>query len=209
MSGSSEIRVLQETNAARRFSRRELARILLAAAPAMSLSSFSLAHRVWESLPSLELPDSAEAALSSPNWKPLALTRDQEESFRVLAEAVVPGSSKALVSRFVDLLLSVDSETPRKKFIGSLTGLDQESARSVGKPIRQLEGKALEKFLTTISTAPRSDGSSAILRGHFEDLKGWIVGAYYSSEIGMRELGWTPDRVFAAFPTCEHPEGHV
>jgi hypothetical protein len=39
-------------------------------------------------------------------------------------------------------------------------------------------------------------------------LKGWISVAYYSSEIGMKELGWTPDRVFASFPGCEHPEGH-
>jgi len=43
---------------------------------------------------------------------------------------------------------------------------------------------------------------------HFEDLKGWAVGAYYSSEIGMRELGWTPDRVFSTFPTCTHAESH-
>jgi hypothetical protein len=39
-------------------------------------------------------------------------------------------------------------------------------------------------------------------------LKGWVSGAYYSSEMGMRELGWTEDRVFASFPGCEHPEGH-
>jgi len=26
--------------------------------------------------------------------------------------------------------------------------------------------------------------------------------------MGMKELGWTADRVFAGFPGCEHPEGH-
>jgi len=40
--------------------------------------------------------------------------------------------------------------------------------------------------------------------GRFENLKGWISGAYYSSEMGMRELGWTEDRVFGSFPGCEH-----
>ena len=29
------------------------------------------------------------------------------------------------------------------------------------------------------------------------------------TELGKRELGWTPDRVFSAFPVCSHPEGHV
>jgi hypothetical protein len=45
-------------------------------------------------------------------------------------------------------------------------------------------------------------------REHFENLKGWVSGAYYSSEMGMKELGWTGDRVFAGFPGCAHPEGH-
>ena len=46
------------------------------------------------------------------------------------------------------------------------------------------------------------------LRDHFDLLKGWIAGAYYSSEIGMRELGWTGNVVFAEFPGCQHPGGH-
>lgn len=41
-----------------------------------------------------------------------------------------------------------------------------------------------------------------------QNLKGWISGAYYSYEAGMRELGWTADYAFAAFPGCAHPEGH-
>lgn len=39
-------------------------------------------------------------------------------------------------------------------------------------------------------------------------MKGWVVGAYYSSEVGMRELGWTGDVMFESFPGCEHPGGH-
>jgi hypothetical protein len=46
------------------------------------------------------------------------------------------------------------------------------------------------------------------LRDHFDLLKGRIAGAYYSSEIGMRELGWTGNVVHATFPGCDHPGGH-
>ena len=46
------------------------------------------------------------------------------------------------------------------------------------------------------------------LRDHFDNLKGWISGAYYSSEVGMRELGWTGQVMFESFPGCEHPDGH-
>jgi len=46
------------------------------------------------------------------------------------------------------------------------------------------------------------------IRDHFENLKGWIVGAYYSSEPGMRELGWTDNMFFPALPGCDHSDGH-
>jgi hypothetical protein len=42
------------------------------------------------------------------------------------------------------------------------------------------------------------------IRDHFELLKGWIAGAYYSSEAGMRELGWTGTVIHERFVGCEH-----
>jgi hypothetical protein len=64
---------------------------------------------------------------------------------------------------------------------------------------------AADEILTEASSA----GSGTRLRDHFELLKGWISGAYYSSEIGMRELGWTGQVMFAEFPGCPHPEKHA
>jgi hypothetical protein len=46
------------------------------------------------------------------------------------------------------------------------------------------------------------------IRDHFENLKGWISGAFYTSEIGMRELGWTGEMFFQSLPGCEHQGGH-
>ena len=42
----------------------------------------------------------------------------------------------------------------------------------------------------------------------FDELKGWVLGAYGSSEAGMRELRWTGNVFLETFPGCEHPEGH-
>jgi hypothetical protein len=39
-------------------------------------------------------------------------------------------------------------------------------------------------------------------------LKAWIVGAYYSSEQGMRELGWNGNYAFESYPSCDHGDGH-
>ena len=45
-------------------------------------------------------------------------------------------------------------------------------------------------------------------RDHFEEIKTRVSGAYYSSEIGMRELGFTGRTFFDGFPGCTHPDGH-
>jgi len=191
-----------------RISRRELAKILLAAAPALAFPAVSSAHPVWSHLTDSDFLDSAEPQIASPNWKPIFLSPAQEASFRVLAELTLPGSSKALVSRFVDLLLSVEDRVAQQKFLGSLSAIDGESSTQFAKSFARLAPQQQESLLVSISTAPRSGDVSSIMRGHFEGLKEWIAGAYYSSEIGMRELGWTPDRVFSTFPGCSHPEGH-
>ena len=39
-------------------------------------------------------------------------------------------------------------------------------------------------------------------------LKSWVAGAHYSSEPGMKELGFTGSVFFQTFPACTHPEGH-
>ena len=46
------------------------------------------------------------------------------------------------------------------------------------------------------------------IRDQFEHLKGWISGAYYSSEPGMRELGWTGNVFFDKFTGCQHGGSH-
>jgi len=39
---------------------------------------------------------------------------------------------------------------------------------------------------------------------HLRNLKGWISGAYYTSEQGLKELGWTGNMAFDSFPGCTH-----
>jgi len=34
------------------------------------------------------------------------------------------------------------------------------------------------------------------------------VGAYYATEQGMRELGWTEDFYFEELPACQHEAEH-
>jgi hypothetical protein len=147
-------------------------------------------------------------------WKPVFLNQFENRRLVVLAERIVPGSEKAQANRFIDLLLSVENEKHQKDFVDALAAFEAESGRRFGKRLTGLEGAQIDEILMDASAnkgggqAASGESNENDLQVHFENLKGWISGAYYSSEAGMRELGWTGEYVFESFPGCEHPEGH-
>jgi gluconate 2-dehydrogenase subunit 3-like protein len=212
----NELHVKQEVEAAGgRLTRREVVRRLLAglgAGAAWPLMAAS--HPIHALLKNDAILNEAEK-LGTADWKPAFLSPEQNENLIALAEAIVPGSTKAQVNRFLDLLLSVDTLEHEKSFADSLAVFETESLRRFGKGFPSLDERQKNMLLTDAAATPAGESSSGDggkentgLHGHFENLKGWVSGAYYSSEIGMRELGWTENRVFASFPGCEHPEGH-
>lgn len=199
----------------RGLTRREMVQRLLAGAGAgAAWPLVAASHPIYEHLTSGAIFEEAEK-LGAADWKPVFLSAQQNESLDALSENIVPGSRKAQVNRFIDLLLSVDTLEHKKDFADSLAAFEAESQKRFGKRFPSLEAGQQNMLLTEASTRPAKENSPSGdgkgnpgLREHFENLKGWISGAYYSSEVGMRELGWTEDRVFERFPGCEHPEGH-
>ena len=187
-----------------RITRRDAARLLAGIAAGAALPLGTAVHPIWKHFEDEHLMSLADAAKGKLHF----LSAEQFESLSALAEAIVPGSTKANVASFIDLLLSVDEKKHQMEFLGSLATLETESNKRYGK--RFLAVSAIEKneLLTASSTSLKAGSSEHALREAFENLKEWVSGAYYSSEVGMRELGWTPDRVFAEFPGCSHAEGH-
>jgi hypothetical protein len=203
MSASTELPVLQSQTAPRHLSRREAAQVILSGVAAGILAPFaSAAHPIHKHLSNTALLDSADAHLSSEDAKPLFLSAQQFAALDILSEAIVPGSRKTQSASFIDLLLSVDTSNAQQKFLASLSAFESASQSTFHAEIASLNATQLHDLLTSLSAPDSADHK------HFARLKDWISGAYYSSELGMRELGWTPDRVFAAFPSCSHPEGH-
>ena len=215
MGSKSALLVIGEEAVSVRLTRRAMVQRLLAgigAGAAWPLVAAS--HPIHKHLINDAVFEEAER-LATADWKPLVLDAQQDKTLEALAESIVPGSRKAQVNRFIDLLLSVDTADHKKEFVDSLTAFEAESQKRFGKGFLSLDAGQQTMLLTDAATAPAGEDSasgaakeSPGLRARFENLKGWISGAYYSSEAGMRELGWTGDYVFERFPGCEHTEGH-
>jgi Gluconate 2-dehydrogenase subunit 3 len=185
-----------------KLSRREIVQKLLGgmvAGAAMPLIGSS--HPMWRHLTDAVMLDRGEELLAVVEWKPLFLEAGQDKTLAAVSEVMVPGSAAAGVDRFVDLLLSVDTGAHQEEFVASLAAMDDEAKKKFGRGFAGLMANEQVALLTNFST-----GES---QGHFDNLKQWIVGAYYSSEQGMRELGWDGNYAFESFPGCEHEvEGH-
>jgi hypothetical protein len=154
------------------------------------------------------------------------LDANQLETLASLGEAVVPGSSEAGVAAFVDQLLAVDTRERQRNFLAAMGALQAESLSRFGKPWLSLDAAQKTVLLTTLYTGAKSrtprywkPGEPVLvpdppkipptLRDRFDLLKERIATAYYSSEKGMKELGWTGQMVHGAFPGCTHPSGHA
>jgi hypothetical protein len=144
----------------------------------------------------------AAAAASAP----LFLDEHQAKTLEVLAETIVPGSTGARVGPFIDQLLAVESGANQRAFAGALGAFDMMAINRHGTAWIGLTPPQQEALLREASTA---DVKTSAWRGHFQHLKDWIAGAYYSSETGMRELGWDGNVVHAQLPGCTHPGGHA
>jgi Gluconate 2-dehydrogenase subunit 3 len=151
----------------------------------------------------------AADAKASVGAKPEFLSAGQLETLGSAAERILPGSTRARVAPFIDQLLAVDTPENQRRFLSALETLDTGSTTRYHRSWQALDEAQQVELLTTLSTAdPAAPEKPPTPRDDFEHLKGWIVGAYYSSETGMRELGWTGNVFYASFPGCPHPEGH-
>ena len=120
------------------------------------------------------------------------------DTLAVLGEQIVPGSRAAQIPEFLDRLLAVESRDTQQHFMQAL-GAFESAARSVsGMPWKALPAEQATALLTKISAQPDSDVS----RQAFDRIKGAVSESYYSTEVGLKELGWDGSIAFAPPSVC-------
>ncbi len=126
------------------------------------------------------------------------LDRHAFDTLTILSEQIVPGSRAAKVPEFLDRLLAVESTETQKRFTQALGTFEREAREAHGIPWKALSAEQATVLLTKISAQPDSDAS----RHAFDGIKGTVAETYYSSEVGMKELGWNGSMAFAPPTVC-------
>jgi gluconate 2-dehydrogenase gamma chain len=170
--------------------------------------------------PEIVHPETILAAASPVNdlnrldWKPVFLTAHQNETLIRLSELIIPatetpGAKEALVNRFLDKLMALQPEETQKEFLKILGYLDEECQKRYHAYFVDTPEPEQIEFLTFIAY-PHSYPTWAThtvvpIPGntYFNQMKGWISGAYYTSEIGLKELGWNGSPPHGDWQGCE------
>ena len=180
-----------------KLTRRQMVERLLAGLTAAGVwPMVASSHPIHHLLTDHAMLDRVDRAHHAAAWKPHFLSEPQAQSLDELAESILPGSSRAHVNRFIDLLLSVDSKPNQEKFVASLAVIQDGVRHNFGREFGQLSGHEREDFLRSAFADPAAHKP-------IDELKEWISIAYYSSEEGMKELGWTGTHAFRNFPECD------
>ena len=213
--------------AVRRRTRREILHMLAGIGTALAAPCVARAHPMYSHLANPESLQDASAKVTSSDWSPAFLDSHQNQVLVMLAEGIVPGSSKAQVNRIIDVLLAVETAENQRMFKASLAAIEAEANKRYNQNLAALGATQMDQLLTVCASqepknpAEHDDAFAewktnqnlpnpgpANLRDHFDHIKGWVVATYYSSEDGMRELGWSDEFYFESPPECSHPEGH-
>ena len=207
-----------------RLTRRQAVQKLLAGVGAtLAAPALATAHPIHRHLASIATMEQVDAKAAAAEWKPEFLNASQDEILVAIAERMVPGSAQAQVNRIIDLLLTVEIPAHQSSFLASISALNQEAEHGYGKPFPRLTPQQQDEVLGAAASVTPSDSQATstdpddlepekppvTLRDHFENLKAWIVGTYYATETGMRELGWTEDFYFEELPACQHDGEHA
>jgi hypothetical protein len=171
--------------------------------------------------------DHAHTAMAAPDEQAGAPTATahvffndhQFETVQVLARLIVPGAEASGTPAFLDKLLAASDVDDRRRVVSALGAFDGAAMRAHGRAFKDVTPAQQAALLTQAATmasgpaatawrsgdpipTPGPAPEPANLRDYFDLLKGWIADIHFSSEPGLRELGWTGTLFFQRFNAC-------
>lgn len=174
------------------------------------------------SLEAREFPAGYDASkdLERADWKPVFMDEHQNNTLIALSDLMIPatdtpGAKDALVNRFLDLLMTVEKQETQRAFVAALGYIDGTCMELYKAAFIYVPREQQIEFLNLLAY-PHSESTwgeepeAFPGHAHFQKLKEWIAGAYYSSPAGLKEIGWNGEFPHGVFAGCEHQgKSHV
>ena len=142
---------------------------------------------------------------------PSFFNQQQYATITELASLIIPtdetpGAREAKVNEYIDMIIKESPADVQKLYIDGLAWLDKTSKRRHQKTFVELSNSQQVSILTEISKKSEAPGQQELPAKFFQALKNATIDGFYTSKIGIEELGYQGNTVLDEFKGCTHPE---
>ena len=124
---------------------------------------------------------------------------------RITPSDETPGAREARVSEFVDLMVS---HTPKLHDVyrKGLAWLDQEAQKRHQLPFVKLPAAQQDAVLRLLAEVEEPSPPHKVAVQFFRSVRKLTIDGFYTSKIGLRELGYVGNSYFLEYKGCTHSE---
>lgn len=149
----------------------------------------------------------ADSAVKAPAF----FNKHQYTTITELASLIIPtdetpGAREAKVNEYIDLIVGESPFEVQKVFLDGLGWLDKTSKDRYKKNFADLSNAQQVAILTEISRIKNPAPHEVTQAKFFKAIKDMTIDGFYTSKIGIEELGYMGNTVLDEFPGCTHPE---
>jgi len=150
-----------------------------------------------------------KGASSAGVYVPKFFSPRQYKTLRALCQAIIPpdqesgGAIEAGAPEFIDLLTSENKEL-QLRLGGGIMWLDSTCLERYGQTYLDCAAGKQEKILDLIAFRKNAEASPALRPGveFFSTLRKFTADGFFTSEIGMKYLGYVGNTYLSEFPGC-------
>ena len=171
---------------------------MLVAFGVTGLMSQALAQQIHQAVRDVQSLDQGAA------YTPLFFTPREYATIRLMANFIIPaddnsrGASDAGAAEFIDYICG-HSGNQGGYYRYNLTWIDEEMQRRVGTTFAAATLEEQVKFLDVIAFRKNSTAQNSTVVDFFSYLRSMVVDAYYSSPVGMADIGYMGNQVLDSF----------
>lgn len=186
--------------------RRDLLKVL-SAVPAAALLPAGAAEAAGKSMPGMTMRAAAPAAAPG-TYQPKTFDAHQYKTIELLSDIIVPSdersgsATQAGVPEFIDEFLGFSGGNQLDAIRGGITWLDLESNRAFGHDFVDASESEKKQLLDRIAypkTAAPEDAAGVVF---FNAMRNAVLGAFYSSKMGVQDLPYLGNQMLAEWDGC-------
>jgi hypothetical protein len=142
---------------------------------------------------------------------PTFFNKEQYALITELASLIIPtdetpGANEAKVNEYIDMIVGESDADTKKLYVDGLAWLDKTSRDRHQSKFLDLSAERRIGILTEISQIKETTSENQLQAKLFKAIKNITIDGFYTSKVGIEELGYIGNTVLDEFPGCTHPE---